>query len=105
MMAQELRDQLSRLLSGQASLEDFEDWFLPTTWDLSVDEDPDAYYLAGEVRLCLAEYDRGDRTEHEVEVILYEIYSRTDLNVSTSITETEDIIPQLAVAPRELSPA
>jgi len=65
-MIQQLRKQLGKVISRDTTVRDFEDWFLPATWDLSEKADPTAFALVADVRLALAEFDRGDLTENEL---------------------------------------
>jgi len=65
-LAQDIRSRLSRYVSGESSLEQFEDWFLPAAWNLTPDPDGEAYDLASELWLRLAEYDNGDWSEEEL---------------------------------------
>ncbi len=54
--APEIRKQLARWLDGEISLEQFEDWFLPETWNLEIENDSEAEFLADEIELNLSEY-------------------------------------------------
>lgn len=62
----EISGRLSSYVAGQTSLEAFDQWFVPTTWDVDEVNDPIAYQLSGEIYLLLAEYTRGDRSEDEL---------------------------------------
>ncbi len=42
----EIREQLTKLLDGQLSLDDFEDWFLPYSWNIHKQGNPAAQRLA-----------------------------------------------------------
>jgi hypothetical protein len=48
-------------LSGQISLADFEDWFVPTLWEIE-DEDEQTRELVGRVHIVISEFSRGDRS-------------------------------------------
>jgi hypothetical protein len=65
-----MTDRLSSYVGGESSLEAFDQWFVPTTWDINEVEDPIAYYISGEISLLLAEYTQGDRTEDELKAAL-----------------------------------
>jgi hypothetical protein len=54
--APEIREQLGRWIDGEISLQQFEDWFLPSTWNLHVENDAEAESLADEIELYLSEY-------------------------------------------------
>lgn len=66
----EMIDRLSSYVGGENSLEAFDQWFVPTTWDINEVEDPIAYHLSGEIYLLLAEYTQGDRTDDELKAAL-----------------------------------
>lgn len=76
MAAEEIREWLERYVKSQVSLEEFEDWFLPATWDDSK-TDGRVRQLAAEVRLYLAEVDRGDRSEEQLRRALAELVTRS----------------------------
>jgi hypothetical protein len=82
----EIRDRLARYLNGDISLHDFEDWFVPVSWDIEQIHNSKANELAGEIELRLAEFSNGDWTEAEL---------RSKLEPLVSIYRTELIpLPQ-----------
>jgi hypothetical protein len=52
----EIREQAERLLAGTMSLEDFQDWFLPYSWNIHKSGDFDAQQLAYAIDLKLSEF-------------------------------------------------
>jgi hypothetical protein len=66
MVADEIRVQLQKYLSGAMSLDEFEDWFLPSHWE---DDSP----MAHQIRLRLMEHDRGDLNCEEVARFLFQL--------------------------------
>lgn len=54
--ALEIRQQLTRLLAGEVSLDEFQDWFVPCTWNIHLTGDTEARELAYEIKGVLAEY-------------------------------------------------
>jgi hypothetical protein len=60
-LEREIHQHLIKYMSGVISLADFEDWFVPTLWDLD-QEDERTRALAGTVHILISEYSRGDRT-------------------------------------------
>jgi hypothetical protein len=61
-----IREQLTRYLSGEISLQEFQRWFISTTWDVEQSNDLAAEELAQAIELRLAEYTNGDWTEQEL---------------------------------------
>lgn len=59
----EIKSHLLDYLAGRNTLEEFEDWFVPETWDT---EDSEAEPLAAEVDLRLAEHTSGHLPEDEL---------------------------------------
>jgi hypothetical protein len=55
---------LGNYVSGWISREQFEDWFIPATWDAQLD--PDTRKLVNRIKLRLAEFLNEDWTEPEL---------------------------------------
>ena len=76
----ELRQELSRYLKGQCTLKDFEDWFVPRSWNFNQDTNPSLQKLVSQIELSIAEFSNGDWTEKELRqefgifMTNYEIY-------------------------------
>ena len=68
--AQEIRDWLARYVAREISLQDFEDWFVPATWDVHRGNDSVAVALVGEIKLRLAEFSGGGWKEEELRELL-----------------------------------
>lgn len=66
MIDSEIRENLSRYLEGAISLREFEDWFLPGTWNIHRLGDQSAQNLAYGIGLLLAEFSNRDWTENEL---------------------------------------
>jgi hypothetical protein len=54
--AAEIHSHLADWLQGKISLSQFEDWFVPATWDIHKANDPEAESLVDEIELRLSEY-------------------------------------------------
>jgi hypothetical protein len=52
-----IHEQLAKLLVGQLSLDDFENWFVPYSWNIHKLGDHDAQQLAYAVEHQLSEFD------------------------------------------------
>lgn len=55
----QIREQINRVLAGELSLDDFEDWFAAQSWDMHKWADENLRRLVGRVELMFAE-DRGE---------------------------------------------
>ena len=62
----ELRQELTRYLKGQCTLKDFEDWFVPRSWNFNQNSNPSLLKLVSQIELSLAEFSNGDWTEKEL---------------------------------------
>lgn len=63
---QEIRTWIARYLRGGVSLDAFERWFTPATWDVESTGDAAAQGLAAVVALKLAEFSHGDLSVDEL---------------------------------------
>lgn len=66
----EIRNWLVRYLAQEISLKEFEDWFVPATWDVEKSKNPFAVQTAQEIDLRLAEFSNGHITEDELKTLL-----------------------------------
>jgi hypothetical protein len=57
--AWEIRDKAVAFVAGKLSLRQFEDWFVPGTWDQHQVDDPEAESLADSIELSISEYTDG----------------------------------------------
>ena len=62
----ELRQELARYLKGQCKLKDFEDWFVPRSWDFNRNTNPSLQKLVSQIELSIAEFSNGDWSEVEL---------------------------------------
>jgi hypothetical protein len=69
----EIRQQLSRWIGGEISLREFEDWFVPATWDAHSAEDKEVEAIADEIELNLSEFSDGVLSEQELRAELARI--------------------------------
>ena len=74
-MAEEILRHIRDYLDGTSSRIEFENWFLPATWNLSEEKEPAAHALSAQVYLALAEFDNGDLDEAELRERLAEVVS------------------------------
>ena len=64
--ASEIRERVANVLFGDASLEEFEDWFVPATWDAHKAGDPEAESLTDEIEMNLSEYSSGQLSPEQL---------------------------------------
>jgi hypothetical protein len=64
--ALEIRQYLARMLSGHISLDEFEDWFLPYSWNIHKHGDRDAQELAYAIEHRLSEWSDDLLTEEQL---------------------------------------
>lgn len=62
----ELRQELGRYLKNQCTLKDFEDWFIPRSWNFNQNSNPSLQKLVAQIELSLAEFSNGDWTEKDL---------------------------------------
>lgn len=65
-----IRSLLARYLRGEMSLHQFDEWFVPATWDVEKTGDQATIDLTYENVLRLAESSNGDCTESELKSLL-----------------------------------
>jgi hypothetical protein len=62
----ELRQKLLQFIKNDWSLEQFEDWFVPHSWNFEENASPALKSLVGDIELALAEYSNGHWTKDEL---------------------------------------
>jgi hypothetical protein len=78
-LSKKIEAQLQRYLQGEDSLDEFEAWLVPETWDISPQSDRSAHDLATVITLRIAEFTNGDWTEEELREALTQL-RRPDLS-------------------------
>ena len=62
----QIRENLAKWINGKSSLAQFEDWFVPATWDIHRSGDQAAENLVDEIELSLSEYSGGYLSHQEL---------------------------------------
>ena len=62
----EIRKELAKLLSGETSVDTFQRWFLPRSWNFHRESDSSLKKLVAAVELSLIEFANRDWTEAEL---------------------------------------
>lgn len=76
----EVRRQLVCYLSKKISLDDFEDWLVPRSWNFHKESSPSLQALIAEIELLLAEFSNGHRTEKELKQALLPLVTNYELD-------------------------
>jgi hypothetical protein len=85
MLDSEIRDYVARLLNGQMNLREFQEWFVPATWNIDQNPSNDsARELAYSIELLLAEYTNGHLSEQELRSDLERLASNIQMEMGHS---------------------
>ena len=71
--ALQIRSRLADWIDGKISLSEFEDWFVPETWNIHKANDAEAEDVADEIELSLSEYSGGHLTLEQLKESLKEL--------------------------------
>lgn len=67
---------IARYLRGAATLDEFEDWFIPETWHVERSGNVPAAELADPIRIALADIAGDEMTEDEFKALLASLEKR-----------------------------
>lgn len=81
----EIRQHLADWLEGRISLEEFEDWFVPATWDIHRSKDAEAEELTDEIELNLSEYTSGHLSPCQLRESLGPLARRASVHASDAV--------------------
>jgi len=62
----EIRQQLARYLNGKLTLNEFQDWFVPHSWNFHQSPSLALQKLVATIELAIAEFTNGDWTAREL---------------------------------------
>jgi hypothetical protein len=80
----ELREKLINYLSGEISLKEFENWFVPASWNVNRSNNQAAINIVYEIELWLSEYSDGFRSEGELRNLLLPLVKNYHVNIEVS---------------------
>src|SRR5437762_2500883 len=80
-----IRERLTRYLNGLISLRQFQEWFVPATWNVEQIHDQSAYDLTYDIELKLAEFSNGHLTENQLREELRQIADSQTIEVTVGI--------------------
>ncbi len=83
-----IRDWLARYLAGEIGLGEFQEWFVPATWDQPGKGDSEIDALIGEIELRLAEYTGGHRDEKDLRTLLVPLVTNYRIRIGAPIHRT-----------------
>jgi hypothetical protein len=94
-----IREHLLRYLAGDLTLQEFEDWFVPATWNQIGRVPLSTERLIGEIELRIAEFTSGHRPEDEVREFLARALTHIVLNAPPYLVDSMEstIIRQRAM--------
>lgn len=82
MLDTEIRGKLAEYLNSEISLRQFQEWFVPATWDIQTSEPAHILDLAYSIQLKLAEYASDHLTENDLRQALIPYIERFTIMVS-----------------------
>jgi hypothetical protein len=71
----DIRRKLALVLEGKMEVEDFEDWLVPTSWNMHLDSSQRAQDLVWAIELLLSEYSSSHRTEQSLRLAFQKLLS------------------------------
>ena len=66
----QIRYKLDDWMNGRVSLAEFEDWFVPATWNIHQSGDQEAASIVNEIELNLSEYSGGHLSQEELRIAM-----------------------------------
>jgi hypothetical protein len=96
-----LRENVINFVLGKMALDDFEDWFVASSWNMHQDSSPTAVALASAVELRLAELSSEHLSEHMLKrelsklvsgIIMVSVHEERSSMASDSATEIKDSV-------------
>lgn len=83
-----IQQHLLEYLAGVTQLHEFEDWFVPISWELAESDDVAARELVGRIHNLIAETSRGDRSiesmHEELMKVLHPPFAENDCKETPS---------------------
>jgi hypothetical protein len=81
-----IKQYLADYTEGKISLQTFQKWFIPVTWDIENRKEPETELLVYEIILRLAEYTNKDWTEEELKLKLKSLDNIYNIEKKMSLT-------------------
>ncbi|MBM4285635.1 MAG: hypothetical protein FJ128_10370 [Deltaproteobacteria bacterium] len=78
----DIREQLARYLVGEISFQEFEDWFVPASWNVVQGKNVAAINIVYEIELWLAEFSDGFWSEAELKEKLFPLVNNYKIDIA-----------------------
>lgn len=92
----DLRQRIARVVSGEVSLDDFEDWFVGASWNQHRHAGAGLQRLIGLVELYLAEHSHGHCSDQQLRAVLHALVVPSQPASNTSQAEVQWDGPETA---------
>ncbi len=114
MLDNDIRDKLAEYLNSEVSLRQFQEWFVPATWDIQDSQPAHVLDLAYSIQLKLAEYASDHLTENDLRqalspyiqhftmVVSFPAMSLRSSKVRARLTASSRVLRPDADKPREV---
>ena len=102
MLELEIRQRLINYLLDRISLREFQEWFIPNTWDIHLSGEPQgAIALTNDIELRLSEFSSGHLPEVQMRREFSQLLSQATftLGKASSVIQTSDNSAQLTWQP------
>ena len=94
-LEREIRSCLAEYVTGQATFEEFNDWFAPILWEVEDRGEPAATDLAYRIEGAVAEYSAGHLTEEDLRREMESIVLHNNTATSASAAWVDDRFPRV----------
>ncbi|MBI4507942.1 MAG: hypothetical protein HY691_20640 [Chloroflexi bacterium] len=95
----QIRVELARYLDGEISLEQFEDWFLPATWNVHLAGEDEAANLAYDIDAVLAQASSERWPETRIKAALGRVLSTVRLRIGDPPRECTSALNTIVECP------
>ena len=79
--AEEIRKRLASYISRETSLDEFEDWFVSSSWNVAQTSPPDAQKLVFEIESRLSEYSGNHISEDALRRALAQLIQSVEVTI------------------------
>src|SRR5258708_16125443 len=98
-VASDIRRRLADALSGEAALDDCEDWLVKNSWNMHLDSSRVAQELASSIELALSEHSSGHISDHKLRSQLLSLLDNVEVvsneRYSVSMPQSRSLFREL----------